>query len=73
MHKQKALELLGGTVSSAAAALGVSYEAVHKWPDVLPNRIAERVMGVYAKDKLPELATIGKESAPTAIENVAGA
>lgn len=57
MDKQKAIDLLGGSVSSAAAALGVSYEAVHKWPEVLPERIAQRVMGAYAKDKLPELAS----------------
>ena len=56
MLKTKAIELLGGSVSAAAKALGVSYQAVDKWPDELPPRIAERVMGVYARDKLPELA-----------------
>lgn len=55
MLKTKAIELLGGTVSAAAKAMGVSYQAVDKWPDELPPRIAERVMGVYARDKLPEL------------------
>ncbi len=43
MDKQKAIELLGGTVTAAAAAVGVSYHAVAKWPDVLPRRIADRV------------------------------
>lgn len=66
MLKTKAIELLGGSVSAAAKALGVSYQAVDKWPDVLPPRIAERVMGVYARDKLPELAPelIGTEGSP---------
>ncbi len=64
MLKTKAIELLGGTVSAAAKALGVSYQAVDKWPDVLPARIAERVMGVYARDKLPELAVVA-EPTPT--------
>lgn len=57
MQKQKAIQLLGGSVSKAAEAMGVTYQAVSGWPDELPARIAERVMGVYAKDKLPELAT----------------
>lgn len=43
MDKQKAIELLGGSVSAAASAIGVSYHAVAKWPDVLPRRIADRV------------------------------
>ena len=66
MLKSKAIELLGGSVSAAAKALGVSYQAVDKWPDALPPRIAERVMGVYARDKLPELAPelIGSEGSP---------
>ena len=45
MKKQTAIELLGGSVSSAAKTLGVSYQAVLKWPDVLPQRITQRVVG----------------------------
>ena len=65
MDKAKAIELLGGTVAAAAKAMGVSYQAVDKWPDELPPRIAERVMGVYARDKLPELATVSTDSKST--------
>jgi molybdenum-dependent DNA-binding transcriptional regulator ModE len=43
MDKQKAIELLGGSVTAAATAIGISYHAVAKWPDVLPRRIADRV------------------------------
>ena len=43
MEKQKAIELLGGTVAAAADAIGVTYQAVDKWPDELPPRIADRV------------------------------
>lgn len=43
MLKSKAIELLGGTVTSAADAVGISYQAVVKWPDVLPARIVDRV------------------------------
>lgn len=53
MDKAKAIELLGGTVSSAAAAIGISYQAVDKWPDHLPERIADRVLAVLARKHLP--------------------
>ena len=43
MLKSEAIKLLGGTVPAAAAAVGVSYQAVDKWPDPLPRRIADRV------------------------------
>lgn len=56
MHKSKAIEILGGTVSAAAEAMGVTYQAVDKWPDILPDRIAERVLGVVAKTRYPALA-----------------
>jgi hypothetical protein len=53
--KSKAIEILGGSVAAAAEAMGVSYQAVDKWPDELPARIAERVLGVVAKKRYPEL------------------
>lgn len=43
MLKAQAIELLGGTVAAAADAVGVTYQAVDKWPDELPPRIADRV------------------------------
>lgn len=43
MRKSEALELLGGSIAAAADAIGVSYQAVDKWPDELPRRIADRV------------------------------
>lgn len=46
MLKQQAIELLGkGRVGVAAEALDISYQAVSKWPEVLPVRIADRVLG----------------------------
>lgn len=53
MDKQKALTLLGGTVATAAEAIGVSYQAIDKWPDVLPPRIADRVLAALARKHLP--------------------
>lgn len=43
MIKSDAIALLGGTVASAALEIGCSYQAVDKWPDELPARIADRV------------------------------
>lgn len=43
MTKTEAIQLLGGTVTSAAQAIGVSSSAVSLWPDELPARIADRV------------------------------
>ena len=55
MLKTKAIELLGGTITAAANAIGISYQAVNKWPDVLPDRIADRVYAVLARKAMPEL------------------
>jgi hypothetical protein len=51
MLKTKAIELLGGSVSAAAAAIGISYQAVDKWPDELPPRIADRVYAALARQQ----------------------
>jgi hypothetical protein len=53
MLKDEAIKLLGGTVSAAAHEVGVSYQAVDKWPDVLPPRIADRVLAALARKHLP--------------------
>lgn len=43
MTKAEAIQLLGGSISAAAASIGVTYQAVDKWPDELPQRIVDRV------------------------------
>lgn len=53
MDKLTALRFLGGTVTEAARRLGVSYQAVDKWPDELPPRIADRVVAAVARQHLP--------------------
>ena len=53
MLKTKAFELLGGTASSVAAAVGVTPSAVSQWPDELPDRIADRVLAALARKHLP--------------------
>jgi hypothetical protein len=43
MLKTDAIGLLGGTLTTAARAIGVTPQAVRDWPEVLPARIADRV------------------------------
>lgn len=60
MLKQQAIELLGGTVSAAAKAIDISYQAIDKWPEVLPPRIADRVLAACVRAGIvipPELAS----------------
>lgn len=59
MLKTEAIELLGGSVAAAAEAVGVTYQAVDKWPAVLPRRIADRVQAAlwrkqHAKSPSPD-------------------
>lgn len=63
MRKDKAIELLGGSVAAVAKAIGISYQAVEKWPDELPDRIADRVVAAVARRHLPP-ELIGADGAP---------
>lgn len=47
--KDEAIAMLGGTVSAAAQAIGVSYQAVKKWPATLSPRVADRVLAAAAR------------------------
>jgi len=56
MLKTKAIELLGGSITEAAKAVGVTASAVSQWPDELPERISDRVLAALARKHLsPEL------------------
>lgn len=49
MKKQDAINLLGGTVTDAANAIGIMPQAISQWPEVLPDRIADRVIAALAR------------------------
>lgn len=49
MTKTEAIKLLGGTRVAAARAIGVSYQAVRQWPDVLTERIEDRVIAAHVR------------------------
>jgi len=50
MRKSEAITLLGGNISAVAKAVGVTYQAVNKWPDPLPQRIADRIQAVLWRE-----------------------
>lgn len=64
-NKQQAIELLGGTVSAAAKALGVEYQAVAKWPDTLTPRIEDRVIATLVRSNKRVPAWLKQKPPPT--------
>jgi hypothetical protein len=69
MNKQQAIDMLGGSVEAAAEQLGVTRQAVDKWPDVLPLRIADRVRGAWARKHVPGMNCPVTEQATQGVVN----
>jgi hypothetical protein len=72
MLKEEAIQLLGGKVSLVADVIGVSYQAVEKWPDVLPPRIADRVQAALYR-RIAAERQAGSASIPVSPEAKAAA
>lgn len=53
MNKQQAIDLLGGTVTAAARAIGVEYQAIAKWPEKLTPRLEDRVIATLVRQGKP--------------------
>lgn len=67
MKKHDAIQLLGGTVTLAAEAIGIKSQAVSQWPDELPPRLVDRVQAAlwrlhHSTAPLPELAAAKEAS-----------
>lgn len=54
MLKTKAIEMLGGTPTAAAEAIGITPQAVSDWPDELSPRISDRVYAAIARKQMKE-------------------
>lgn len=52
MLKTRAIELLGGSVSAASKAIGITYQAVDKWPDILTPALRDRVQAALYRQHL---------------------
>lgn len=66
MKKARAMKLLGGTNAAAAHALGISRQAVFKWPDPLSRRIEGSVLaalGTRAHLKESTTTQLGRKKA----------
>ena len=68
MLKTEAIELLGGTVTAASKAIGISPAAVSQWPNQLTDPIRDRVQAALFR-KTTGVAPVNV--AQTATENVA--
>lgn len=62
MNKADAIQMLGGSTASAAKAIGISYQAVDKWPDDLPRRIEDRVIAAALRLDPARFKRLLKES-----------
>jgi hypothetical protein len=73
MKKQTALNLLGGTVATAAAHLGCGVKAVYKWPSdkPLPRPIADRVLAARVRMRAELLRAQGMRLEPIEEDAVA--
>jgi len=58
MKKPDAIKLLGGTIRSAAQAVGITPQGVSQWPDELPQSIVDRVQAALARAHAPEVLTM---------------
>jgi hypothetical protein len=67
MKKAKAIELLGGSPSKAAAMCEISVSAVSQWPDELTRDIENRVLAALARQHLPAHLIGAPEPASVAV------
>ena len=52
MQKKQAIELLGGSVKAAARKVGVTYQAIARWPEELTPAIRDRVQAALYRERL---------------------
>lgn len=52
MKKKRAIELLGGSVKAAAKKIGVTYQAIARWPEELTPAIRDRVEAALYRELL---------------------
>lgn len=69
MNKQQAIDMLGGKPSKAAKAIGITPQAVNGWPELLSDRIRDRVELAFIKLQKTE-GRITKSSNPKAKNKV---
>lgn len=71
MNKFQALELLGGTVTAASEAIGISPAAVSQWPDELTDAIRDRVQAALWRKANASSVNIAQPATNSVAEQVA--
>ena len=73
MKKGEAVALLGGTVTKASRAVGVTSQAVTQWPDELGPTIRDRVLAALVRRYMGEGALLAVARAAREAEDRANA
>uniref|UniRef100_UPI00358FE8B0 Cro/CI family transcriptional regulator n=1 Tax=Variovorax boronicumulans TaxID=436515 RepID=UPI00358FE8B0 len=58
MLKTEAIHLFGGSKKDLAAALEITTQAVGQWPEELPRRISDRVIGAWTRQNMVALPNV---------------
>ncbi|MFL9670466.1 Cro/CI family transcriptional regulator [Variovorax sp. AB1(2024)] len=58
MLKTEAIHLFGGSKKELAAALEITPQAVGQWPEELPRRISDRVIGAWTRQNMGALPNV---------------
>ena len=64
MLKTRAIELLGGSVSAASKAIGITYQAVDKWPETLTPALRDRVQAALYRQHCDSAAANTQPATP---------
>jgi hypothetical protein len=54
MLKTQAMSMLGGTLTSTAKAIGITKQAVCKWPEILTPVLEDRVIAALVRQNFSE-------------------
>lgn len=71
MLKTEAIQILGGTASDAAKAIGITPQAISDWPDVLTAAIRDRVQAALYRKFAPNQPHPSAARSSAAIESEA--
>lgn len=70
MRKETVFILLGKDAEEVARRVGCSKQAVYKWPDPLPRRIADRILAACVRMRAEKLRKRGKRLHPVELDAV---
>lgn len=72
IRKSEAIGVLGGTVGAAAEAMCITYQVVDKWPDVLSNKVSDRVLAAWTRKHIKSIPEAVKRHCTHRLEAAVG-